>query len=298
MDGGLSTPRRSIAVPLVLCGLVLAMPCDARAATAPKITSNPTIDGRPETDSVLTARAEWQGDPAPVATWAWVRCPRPRGACTAIEGATAQTYTVTAADVGSVLRVRLTVTNPLGSDDKRSAPTAPIAAAAPAPVPTATPTPTPAPTPTATATTPVTEPQQTFEVATPPVAAPPVAPRPAASSPRMLSPFPVVRIKGVMTARGARVTLLRLTAPRGVRISVACRGRDCPVRRYVARPGVRRLRRFERDLSAGTRLQVLVTKPGFIGKSTVIVIRRFAAPRRTDRCLPPGVTRAVRCPSA
>jgi hypothetical protein len=95
-----------------------------------------------------------------------------------------------------------------------------------------------------------------------------------------------VRIKGVLTARGARVTLLSVRAPRGVRITVLCRGRDCPVRRYRARR--HRLRRFERDLRAGTRLEIRVTKRGYIGKRTVIMIRRRHAPLRSDRCLKPS----------
>jgi hypothetical protein len=114
----------------------------------------------------------------------------------------------------------------------------------------------------------------------------------------MLKPFPIIRIKGVLTATGARVTLLSVKAPKGVHIAVACRGRDCPVRRFVPPAGVRRLRPFERELRAGTRLEILVTKPSYIGKFTTIVIRRNAAPRRSDRCLIPGARRAVRCPMA
>ena len=112
-----------------------------------------------------------------------------------------------------------------------------------------------------------------------------------------LRPFPVVRIKGVLTARGARVTLLSVRAPRGSSVTVTCRGSDCPSRRYTSPAATGRLRPFERELGAGTRLEVRVTKAGFIGKSTVFVIRRQAAPKRTDRCLPPGAKRAVRCPA-
>ena len=261
-------------------------------ATTPEITGGPTIDGTPQVGSILTARAQWEGDPVPVATWRWLRCPRPNGACAAIDGATALTYAVTAADVGSVLRVRLTVTSPEGADEKRSAPTAPVAAAPePTPVPTATATPTATPVP-------AVQPQDTFDVGAAPAATPPVAPRPIAAVPRMLSPFPVVRVRGVLVAQGARLTLFTVKAPRGVRITVTCRGRGCPVRRFVAPAGVSRLRRFERVLAAGTRLHVIVSKPGFIGKSTLLVIRRSLAPRRVDRCLPPGATRPVRCPAA
>jgi hypothetical protein len=105
----------------------------------------------------------------------------------------------------------------------------------------------------------------------------------------------VVRIKGVLTERGASVTLLSVRAPKGVQITVVCRGRDCPVRRYRPAAGVRRLRRFERELRAGTRLELSLTKRGYIGKYTVIVIRRGAAPWRSDRCLAPATERVVRC---
>ena len=101
----------------------------------------------------------------------------------------------------------------------------------------------------------------------------------------------------MLTARGARVTLLSVRAPRGSSVTVTCRGSDCPSRRYTSPASTGRLRPFERELSAGTRLEVRVTKAGFIGKSTVFVIRRQAAPKRTDRCLPPGAKRAVRCPA-
>ena len=37
----------------------------------------------------------------------------------------------------------------------------------------------------------------------------------------MLKPFPIVRIKGVLTARGARVTLLTVRAPRGARLALS-----------------------------------------------------------------------------
>lgn len=297
MDGGRTAPRACVAAALVVVGVLLALPCGARAASAPKIIAGPAIDGTPQAGSLLAAKAQWEGDPAPVATWRWLRCVRPTGKCAVIDGATEQTYAVTSADVGFVLRVRLRVANSEGAQEKRSAATAQVIAA-PEPTPTPTPTATPTPTPTvapAAANAPAV-PATTapgFDVSTAPATTPP----PVSPAPRMLSPFPIVRVKGVFIPKGVRITLFTVKAPRGVRISVVCRGRTCPVRRFVAPAGVRRLRRFERDLAAGTRLRVDVTKPGFIGKSTVLVIRRSKAPRRLDRCLPPGATRSVRCPA-
>lgn len=298
----LSTGVLAVAFALVVAGA-------AQAAVAPRITSGPSIAGTPQVGEQLTATATWTGDPAPDATWRWLRCVKDVDTCSTIGGATTAAYRPTATDVGAVLRVRLTVRNSAGSDVERSAPTAAVAAApvatpTPTPTPISTPTSTPTPTPTPSVTpTPSEEPTPTPDQATAfdvvPVAASPT-PSPAAaptSRPRLLKPFPVIRMRGLLVQSGARVTLLSVRAPRGVRIVVRCRGADCPVRRYTARPAVRRLRPFEREFRAGTRLEITVTKPGLIGKRTVFVIRTGAAPRRSDRCVDPETQRVMRCPS-
>jgi hypothetical protein len=289
----------------VLALAALLAPASARALSVPEILTGPTVSGTAQVRSTLTATATWRGDPAPTPAWSWQRCPRATGSCSAIAGATAATYVPTVADIGSVLRVRLRVSNRDGTDEERSGPTAAVVAApvpTPTPTPTATPAPTATPEPTATATpSPTPTPEATPVPAPAPAVPAPVptpTPRPAAAPPTLLRPFPVVRIKGVLTGGGARVTLLSVRAPRGSRVTVACEGRDCPVPAFTARGSTVRLRRFERGLRAGTRLEVRVTKRGFIGKSTVIVIRRQAPPKRTDRCLPPGGTRSVRCPAS
>jgi hypothetical protein len=279
---------------------LLLMPAGARAATAPAITTEPAISGPPQVGKELVATAAWTGDPRPSAAWAWKRCPRPVGGCTPIAGATGERYRIVEADIGSFLRVELEVTNSAGSAQARSKPTAAIAPA-PAPTPTPTPTPTPAPpAPTATPEAVPTAAPTASPTATPGTAIPVVEPvtvagRVVAASPLVLDPFPVVRVKGFLTATGARVTLLTVRAPRGVRIAVDCTGRGCPTRHYELAAGKRRLRKFERDLKAGTRLEIRVTKPGYVGKFTAIEIRRDAAPRRTDRCLKPSATRPVKC---
>ena len=281
------------------------LPGSARAATAPKILTGPTISGTAQVGAALTAKATWSGDPAPTATWGWLRCARATGGCSAIAGATNPVYRPVAADVGRVLRVRLRVTNTAGNAEARSEPTAAVAAA-PTPTPTATPVRTPTPTPTSTPTATPTPTATASPTVTPPVVAPVPEPAPPApvvaaqplteAAPPLLRPFPVVRIKGVLTPAGAKVTLLSVRAPRKARVTVACSGRGCPVRRYKAPEPTGRLRPFERELRAGIRLDVRITEPGFMGKSTVILIRRQAAPKRTDRCIPPGKTRPVRCP--
>ena len=44
-------------------------------------------------------------------------------------------------------------------------------------------------------------------------------------------PFPIVRIKGKVLARGARITLLRVRAPSGALVAVRCKGPGCGLRR-------------------------------------------------------------------
>jgi PKD repeat protein len=128
---------------------------------------------------------------------------------------------------------------------------------------------------------------------------------------RLLSPFPVVRVSGVVTRAGLRLRLLAVNAPVGSRISIRCRTRGCPFRRrsrlIESRAGIAserarisrliRFRRFRhRLLRPGTTIQVFVTKPGTIGKYTRLRVRRARVPARADRCLVPGASRPVRCP--
>jgi hypothetical protein len=278
------TTRVRVGVVVIGVGLLLMLPALARADAVPVITQAPVIVGSPQVGAELTASAEWTGDPEPVATWAWQRCVKTTGTCTAIAGSVKARYIVSDADLGAYLRVRLKVANSAGSVTAQSKPTA-LILGAPVPTPTPTPEPTPEPTPTATP-TPVPTP-----VATPA----PVVTAAAPLVPLAFDPFPVVRIRGQLTRTGARVTLLSVRAPGDAWVDVDCTGKDCPARHYRSAGGEHRLRKFERTLRAGTRLEVRVTKPGYIGKFTEFVIRRHAEPKRSDRCLAPGATRPVAC---
>jgi hypothetical protein len=291
--------RRRWRASAVAAGLgLLLVPSGAQAATVPAFTAGPAISGMPQVGEQLTATAAWTGDPKPTAAWTWQRCATQASVCNAIAGATGLRYRVVAGDAGSFLRVGVKVTNSAGYTTATSSPTA---AVAPAPVATRTPTPTATPTPTPTVpATPIATPDPTVEPTPEPVAAPVEVPVVVASTsapliPLAFDPFPTVRIKGVLTATGARVTLLTVRAPRDVRIDVDCAGTDCPARHYAPPAGTLRLRKFERALGAGTRIEIRVTKPGYVGKFTSITIRRRAEPRRSDRCLDPGSTRPVRC---
>jgi predicted outer membrane repeat protein len=123
---------------------------------------------------------------------------------------------------------------------------------------------------------------------------------------RWLDPFPVVRVRGVTTRKGARLTLLSVTAPNGARAELTCTTKGCPTRRQRLTvktrggkaTGVVRFRRMERFLAAGTRFQIAVTQDGLVGKYTRFKIRRIALPTRTDRCMLPGSPRPVICPEA
>lgn len=277
----------------VAIGLALLVPV---VASAHKITSGPTITGIPQETQTLTASATWSGDPQlHTATWKWQRCLATAvKTCTAIAGATASTYVVATADVGFVLRARVTVTQtamPSDSVSKRSAPTPVIQPKAAPPPPVAV-TPEPEPEPDDPASHPVDTPFN-----------PPSDPAPGTAPPivdglRVMNPFPTVRISGRLTGSGADVTRLSVRAPRGAAISVRCRGGSCPARSFARAARVKRLSAYERHLRAGTKLDVVVRKPGRIGKWTTITIRRGAPPKRVDRCSYPGRGQPAPCPTA
>jgi hypothetical protein len=278
-------PLRLVATALGVC-LALLAPAGARADTAPAITAGPAIAGVPRESEVLTASATWTGDPEPTVAWRWVRCATPKAKCTAVDGAASQSYQVVAADVGSVLRVRIKLTNSAGTAEARSDPTDTVE---PAPPPSPTPDPEEPPT--------GPPPPPPFDPPANPVNA--TAPPAGGVAPPMLRPFPIVRIRGWLTRLGARVTLLTVRAPRGVQIAARCRGRSCPVRRFARTTSVTRtrLRPLQRGLRAGTRLDITVRKTGYIGKWTTIVIRRGRPPARADRCVYPGARRPAPCPA-
>jgi hypothetical protein len=121
----------------------------------------------------------------------------------------------------------------------------------------------------------------------------------------LMQPFPVVRIAGTETASGVKLRLLKVQqTPPGARITVRCKGRGCPIRsmRRLALSNKRgvapvEFRRFERSLRFGVTLEILVTKPGEIGKYTRFAIRRGRLPERVDMCLDPAGVKPLVCPS-
>lgn len=128
-----------------------------------------------------------------------------------------------------------------------------------------------------------------------PVPTPPLVVQPL----RLMTPFPVVRIVGYATRRGARIQRLSVRAPAAATIVVRCRRKRCSRRSRARGRGMRRpvrFRRFERRLRAGTLVEVFVTRSGAIGKFTRFRVRAGRGPSRTDLCLQPGARTGSPCP--
>ena len=103
--------------------------CEAPPTSAPVNTSPPTVSGSPQTGQTLTAgTGAWSEGPTAY-EYEWRRCATGESGCTAIPGATSQSYLVGSADVGSTLRVSVTASNAAGSSSPAiSAPTAVVQA--------------------------------------------------------------------------------------------------------------------------------------------------------------------------
>ncbi len=90
-----------------------------RSGFVPAIVTPPVIAGLAQDGQTLTVSAgTWRNSPTRFG-YQWRRCDAAGAACTAIAGAAARTYAVTAADVGSTLRVAVTAHNVSGSSDLR-----------------------------------------------------------------------------------------------------------------------------------------------------------------------------------
>jgi hypothetical protein len=277
-------------------------PVAAPPAPDPVITQAPEIFGVAQVGQSLTSTSgTWGGTEPITATYQWLRCSALTPTdCNAISGATGLSYLAVPEDEGYLLRVALTVTNAFGGAGVQSAATSPVAAA-PAPNPDPSPQPPPLPDP---GPAPAPDPGPAPAPAPGALAATTTGRAPTATvlttslQPLLLDPFPVVRFRGYVTSSGARITLLTVRTRRGTHITITCSGVTCPpgAERWAAPEGVTRLRRFERFLTAGVRITITVTKKGWIGKQTEIVIRRDRPPLRRDRCLYPGSALPAACP--
>jgi hypothetical protein len=286
------TRRRSVMAGTA--GALAVLACSAPATAQDrdstlKALASPTVSGTTMVGNLLMASGGSWASPQPWNTstrWEWYRCNNPFAAdCRLIVG-NQPTYRLDVADGGKWIAVAKVVRFPANADCRPSTECLFMASAARGPVVLA---PTPTPTPTVVATPePTPEPTPVPFVATP-------APTPAANqgpllSPpgpelRMMRPKPTVRVRGTLSTRGANLTLLSVRAPKRSRITVTCKGSGCPRSRYTTRQRTARARVFERNLPAGTRLEIRVQRTGYYGKSTVLRIRRGKAPFRLDRCL-------------
>ena len=261
----------------------------AAASADPVITRAPTLYGSAVVGSRLDAvGATWSGRPTISVNWRWLRCDTDSyWGCRLIDRAQSASYIVSSSDLGKRLRAVLWISNRDGSAYVLSSPTAAVtrtAATPSAPLPAPVPLPVPVPVP------PTTTPEV---VPAPPAVVP--APQVVTATPKLMKPAPLVRIRGWLTRRGARITLLTVRAPRAAKISVSCSGIGCPRVAPAQVADLTRLRAYEGMLRAGARLVIRVTMPGYVGKHTLIRIRRGKQPIRVDRCLYPGTKGPTEC---
>jgi hypothetical protein len=99
------------------------------AAVAPANVSPPTIAGVAQQGQTLSAsQGSWSGTTPISYAYQWQRCSSSGSNCAPIAGATATTYTLTSADVGSTLVVTVTARNAVGSSSANSAASAVVQA--------------------------------------------------------------------------------------------------------------------------------------------------------------------------
>jgi hypothetical protein len=248
----------------------LAATGSAAAATRPALTSV-SIQGSAVVGQTLGATFEAAGDPPTTIEYQWRRCKADKpDDCSDIKDAKAATYTVTPADLGFRLRVRVKVKNSAGDDEDKSFPTAVVSAPPPSLTPAA---------PLLSGPTPASPSSSPADL--------------APAGVRLLRPFPVVRVAGYIRSHGSRIVVWSVKAPRGAHVDVRCEGAGCPLRHRSFRPG--RIRLLERYLRAGVAITIRVTRPGFIGTYTRVVIRSRKRPTRRDACLLPGELRPRPC---
>ncbi len=98
----------------------------------------------------------------------------------------------------------------------------------------------------------------------------------------------------VTSQRGRTSTLIRtlgVRAPRGATVKVKCIGRGCPKRGASStrsKGKVMRVKWLEHRLRAGTRITISITRKGYIGSYTSLVVRRSKGIARNDLCLLPN----------
>jgi hypothetical protein len=112
-------------------------PCRAPSAEGPPTSVHaPGLSGNIQVGGVLTTSSgTWAGTAPMTYSYEWLRCDSTGSGCVSILGAESSTYLVSAADVDSRLRARVTAANDLGSADATSAATGLVDAQPPPPPP-------------------------------------------------------------------------------------------------------------------------------------------------------------------
>jgi hypothetical protein len=111
----------------------LAVPSSVVSALPPVATGRPALstNGVQQSVPVTVTNGSWQATGPSTYTTVWQRCNSSGAACAAISGATATSYTPTAADVGHALVAIVTATNVDGSVASTSAASDVVLPAAP-----------------------------------------------------------------------------------------------------------------------------------------------------------------------
>jgi hypothetical protein len=99
------------------------------SSVSPSDSSLPVVSGTAQQNQRLsTSTGSWSGTTPMTYTYQWQRCGSGGGSCAPISGATAASYALAAADVGSTLRASVTASNSAGSATASSDPTAVVSA--------------------------------------------------------------------------------------------------------------------------------------------------------------------------
>jgi hypothetical protein len=259
----------------------------ATTAVAATVTQAPTISGRAEPTFTLTASTGAWTPPSARAEYGWLQCDASGANCKPIDGACGRKYKIRTADEGHRLLVRLTATESNGrSASADSAPTPVIPSRPYFPAFDGNDT--------CTEVTPTGPGQGTFNSGTQTGAG--TAPPPE-STLDFIDPFPVIRIAGRFTGKRTKLTRVSVKAPKGTRIRVRCRGRGCPYKRKAIAVKLIGIRSLQRTYRPKATIEIRVTAPEKIGKYTRVRTRRGKAPVRIDRCLMPGKSKPVKCPT-
>lgn len=97
---------------------------------APTNTAAPTVSGTAQQGKTLTAAAgTWNGTQPLAYGYQWKRCDSSGSTCSALSGATSQSYTLGSADVNSTMRVDVTASNTAGASTATSSPTPTVTSA-------------------------------------------------------------------------------------------------------------------------------------------------------------------------